>query len=333
MTMVVDFHAHLLERSVWERCAPHNVMTGWGSRPAAPEPGSVMEDVFRKMLDPGLHLEDMDRLGIDLEVLSSSTVIQGTAWAQPADALELDRRVNDAIAEWARRHPDRITGAFTMPLQDLEIALGELERCVDELGMRVVNLPVAVRGTYLSAPQFGTLWEEIARRELVVLVHPDGATDPWYQQYSLWNSVGQPVEEAKFLASLIYEGVLERLPELKIVVSHGGGYLPHYFGRLDRNVRMHPSSAVNISEPPSAYLRRLHYDTCLYEPTMLDALVDRVGASQIVMGADYPVGEPDPVGFVRRCERLSDEEAERVLGGTAVDLLGLASAAPRGARD
>ena len=319
--MNIDFHAHMLEPTVLERCASHNVMTGWGARPATPEPGSIMAGVFEKMLDPGLHIADMDRLEIDLEVLSSSTVIQGTAWAEPRTALELDRRVNDAISGWCERYPDRIAGAFTVPLQDVEMALEELRRCVDDLGMRVINLPVAVRGEYLSAPKFGELWAAIAERQLTALVHPDGAADPWYQQYSLWNSVGQPVEEAKFLASLIYEGVLDRFPSLKIVVSHGGGYLPHYFGRLDRNVRMHPASAVNISRKPSEYLLDLYYDTCLYEPAMLDALVDRVGASRIVMGADYPVGEPDPVGFVRRCPKLSREEMTSVLGGTAQKLL------------
>jgi aminocarboxymuconate-semialdehyde decarboxylase len=141
----------------------------------------------------------------------------------------------------------------------------------------------------------------------------------------MWNSVGQPIEEAKFIASLIYEGVLERLPELRIVMAHGGGYLPHYYGRLDRNVQAHPPSAVNLSRKPSTYLRDLYYDTCLYEPAMLDALVARVGADRLVMGSDYPVGDPDPVGFVERSPSLGPEETAAVLGGTLANLLGLAA--------
>jgi aminocarboxymuconate-semialdehyde decarboxylase len=168
------------------------------------------------------------------------------------------------------------------------------------------------------------LWEEIARRDLVVFIHPDGVRDPWFQRYSLWNSVGQPIEEARVLASLIYEGILEDFPGLRIIVSHGGGYLPHYYGRLDRNVHNMPESAVHISEPPSAYLRRLFYDTCVYEPSTLNALVAQVGADHLLMGSDWPVGEADPIAFVEGCADLSAGDREAILGGTAASMLGLA---------
>jgi aminocarboxymuconate-semialdehyde decarboxylase len=167
------------------------------------------------------------------------------------------------------------------------------------------------------------VWDAVAERDLIAFIHPDGTKDLWFQQYSMWNSVGQPIEEAKLIASLIYEGVLEQRPSLKIVVAHGGGYLPHYFGRLDRNVKAHPHSAVNISRRPSEYLRDLHYDTCLYEPAMLEALAARVGADRLVMGSDFPVGETDPVGFVTRCPSLSPDDVELVVGGTLAGLLGL----------
>ncbi|MBV9196954.1 MAG: amidohydrolase family protein [Solirubrobacterales bacterium] len=110
-------------------------------------------------------------------------------------------------------------------------------------------------------------------------------------------------------------------------MAHGGGYIPHYYGRLDRNVTAHPHSAANISGKPSAYLRSLYYDTCLYEPAMLEALVARVGAERIVMGSDFPVGEPDPVGFVQRCAALSGEAIDGVLGATLAGLLGLRASA------
>ena len=116
--------------------------------------------------------------------------------------------------------------------------------------MRVLQIPAAVHGTYLSDPSYHWVWDAVAERDLVAFMHPDGTRDLWFQQYSMWNSVGQPIEEAKFIASLIYEGVLEQRPGIKIVVAHGGGYLPHYFGRLDRNVKAHPHSAVNIARRP-----------------------------------------------------------------------------------
>jgi aminocarboxymuconate-semialdehyde decarboxylase len=275
------------------------------------------------MLRPDRHVEDMDRLGIAVELISTSTVVGGTSWADPATDLALCRRVNDAAAEWVSRYPKRMVGSCVLPLQDLDRALGELERAVEELGLRVVNAPAQVQGRYLGHSSLWPFWEAVAASDLVVFIHPEGVRDPWFQEYSLWNSVGQPIEETKCLASLIYEGLLERFPSLKIVVSHGGGYLPHYFGRLDRNVHNMPASTVNITRRPSEYLDLVYYDTCLYEPMVLDALVRRFGAERLVMGSDYPVGESDPLGFVDRCELLTEAERDQVKGGNAARLLGL----------
>lgn len=320
----IDAHAHMLERTAAEAGISHSVVTGFGARPLPPAaPGSAQEMAERAGYDPAAHVDMLDRLGLDAELVSSMTVMQGTSWAPPEVEHELNVRINDEIARWVTRHPTRMVGSFTLPLQSHERSLRELARCTDELGMTVVQLPAAVSGTYLSAPEYRWLWEAIAERRLTAFVHPDGTRDPWFQRYSMWNSVGQPIEEAKFIASLIYEGILEQLRALKIIIAHGGGYLPHYFGRLDRNVRAHPHSAVNISRRPSEYLRELHYDTCLYEPAMLEALVARVGADRLVMGSDYPVGESDPVGFVSRCSSLTPADVERIVGGTLAGLLGL----------
>ncbi len=328
----IDVHAHMLERTAAEAGVAHNVVTGFGARSMPPAaPGTAQANAERAGYDVERHVEMLDLLEIDAEVVSSMTVMQGTAWATPEQALELNQRVNDAIAGWAARYPARVIGSFTLPLQSLDLSLQELERCTGDFGMRILQLPAAVNGIYLSSPEYVALWEAVAERGLVVFVHPDGTRDPWFQNYSMWNSVGQPIEEAKFIASLIYEGILDRVPGLQIVMAHGGGYLPHYYGRLDRNVRAHPPSAVNISRPPSAYLRDLYYDTCLYESAMLEALVARVGADRLVMGSDFPVGDPDPVGFVERSTVLAPDETAAVLGGTVATLLGLtASSRERG---
>ena len=230
---------------------------------------------------------------------------QGTAWAEPEHQAELERRTNDAAAAWVAHAPDRFVGSFTLPLRSVDLALRELDRATDDLGLRVANLPAQCDGDYLGAPRFRPIWEAIAARGVVVFMHPDGARDPWFQEYSLWNSIGQPIEEAKLLASLILEGVLEQLPELRIVISHGGGFLPHYAGRLDRNVTNMPDSVRNISRRPSEYLRDLYYDTCVYDVSVLEALVERVGADRIVFGSDYPVaGEEDHLAFVQSARNL-----------------------------
>ena len=320
----IDLHAHMVEPEAVKQGVSHSVITGFGARalPTA-APGSAQEMAERAGHDPAEHIRMLDRLGLDAEVVSSMTVMQGTGWAAPELDDQLNRGINDEIARWVSEHPSRMIGSFTLPLQSEPLSRRELNRCCDELSMNVVQLPAAVAGSYLSAPSFRWLWDEIDRRGLVAFMHPDGTRDPWFQAYSMWNSVGQPIEEAKFIASLIYEGILEQLPGLRIVVAHGGGYLPHYFGRLDRNVKAHPHSAVNIAKRPSEYLTDLYYDTCLYEPAMLEALVARVGPDRIVMGSDFPVGDTDPIGFVARCPALAPDDVDRIIGGTLASLLGL----------
>jgi aminocarboxymuconate-semialdehyde decarboxylase len=322
--VIVDVHAHLLDGHALRVAGPQGAASGFGARPSVPPPGTRFAQINDLMLDPARQIAAMDERGVDVHLLSAILAVTPTGWASPEVALDLSRRYNDAIAEAVRAYPSRLVGSCILPLQDSGSALAELARADDELGLRVVQLPANVGGVYLGEPPFRPLWEEIARRGLVVFIHPDGVRDPWFQKYSLWNSVGQPIEEARVLASLIYEGLLEDLPELTIIVSHGGGYLPHYYGRLDRNVHNMPESTVHISQPPSAYLRRLFYDTCVYEPSTLSALVRQVGADHVLMGSDWPVGEADPIGFVQRCPELSDPgDRDAVLGQTAAALLGL----------
>jgi len=225
--------------------------------------------------------------------------------------------VGDAAARAAGS--GQVIGLATLPLKDLEASIAELDRAIAR-GFRGVALPAFADGDYLGAPRFEALWAGIEARSLPVFVHPDGARDPWYQEYALWNSVGQPVEEARFLASMILEGMLERHPGLRIIVSHGGGYLPHYFGRLDRNVTNMPDSVRHISRAPSEYLRDLYFDTCVYDVAVLDALIRRYGADHVVMGSDYPVGEREPVGFVRSAEGLGEAQLAAILGGNAARL-------------
>ncbi len=320
----IDFHAHVLEAEVLARTLPNSVFGAFGERPEAarPEPGSRMAAAHERMLHPELRLADMDERAVDVQVLSSSTVMQYTSWAEPSLQLELEARVNDTIAGLCRSRPDRFVGSFTLPLRDLSLAVGETERAVRELGLRVANLPAAVDGSYLGAPRFRPLWEAFRELGVVAFVHPDGVRDPWFQDYALWNSIGQSIEESKVMTSLILEGVLEDLPELRIVIAHGGGFLPHYFGRLDRNFRNRPGTARHIGKLPSEYLRGFFLDTCVYDPAVLAVLIDRVGPDRLVLGTDYPVGDPDPLAILHAAGLAGDELAA-VSGGNAAELLGL----------
>jgi len=318
-TPVIDFHAHYMVGDVLDTCHAHSPATGFGARPASP----AIVAAFDKMKDPARIIEDMDRMGITKMVLSSSTVLSPTSWAEPAIENAFVRRLNDVIADWQTRSPGRIIGSFVLPLQDMQLALKELVRAVDDLGLRVVNLPSHVRGVYLGDPSFQPFWEAVQDRDIVAFMHPEGETCAWFQQYGFWNSIGVSFEEAKFLGSMIFDGTLDRFPRLKIVVTHGGGYFPHNMGRLDRNAKNMPGNMKNISRLPSDYLRDLHYDTCLYDPTVLTALIKIVGFERLTLGSDYAVGDNDPVGFIKQCGDLSDAQKRMVLGGTAAALLAM----------
>jgi aminocarboxymuconate-semialdehyde decarboxylase len=221
-TPTIDFHAHFLVRPVLEECLPHSVATNRGHHQLPPH----LLALFEKMMSPRSVIDDMNRLRIDMSVISSAAVI--LYWAEPSIALRLAQQLNDTAAEWAAGSPKRLIGSFVLPLQDMDLALRELNRAVKDLGLKVANLPAEVRATYLGDTQFRPMWEAAQDLGVVVFMHPDGAKDPWFFQWGMWNSLGQSLEEAKFMASIIYEGILETYPKLKLVLAHGGGYFPQY---------------------------------------------------------------------------------------------------------
>lgn len=318
---VIDFHAHVLEPEALKQCATHSVATGFGARPMAP--GTPGFQLMAGMLDPETQIRDMDRKGISRSVISTATVIQSTWWAEPALAAELDRRANERIADWVRRYPARFTGSFTIPMHHMEAAIRELDYAVTKLGLRIANVSSNAGGAYLGDERFRKFWEAVAHHDLTVLIHPHGVSDPRFQKFALWNGVGQPIEETMAITSLIYEGIFEKFPGVKVVIVHGGGYLPHYSRRLDRNYTMHPISAQNIKKIPTEYLRCLYYDSCVYGNDVLEALIRRVGADRIVLGTDYPFGEDDPAGNIGKAEGISADTHRKILGETAAGILGL----------
>ena len=319
-SLVIDFHAHFLVREMLEQCLPHSVATNRGHHQLPPH----LFALFEKMMTPGSLIDDMDRLHIDMSVISSAAVLEPIHWAEPALALKLSQQLNDTAATWAANSPKRFIGSFVLPLQDMNLAMKEMQRAVNDLNLRVANIPAEVRGLYMGDSQFRPFWEAAQDMGIVTFMHPDGAKDPWFFQWGMWNSLGQSLEEAKFMASVIYEGILECYPGLKLVMAHGGGYFPHNMGRLDRNVKNAPHSMKNITRKPSEYLRNVYYDSCLYDPTVLSALVKVVGPDRILLGSDWPIGDGDPVGFVDRTADLGETDKQMIKGGRTAALVNLA---------
>ena len=322
LPLVVDFHVHSLHPEVFKASTNKTVFTGFGANPVAtPRPG--IENLMRRQYDPELELEDMDKRGVDMAVVTASTVQQGTSWADPQTDLELCMKCNDQAADWVARHPTRFVGSIVLPLQDVKRALGELERGVSALKLKVANIASNYNGKYMGHPEFHPFWEAVQALGVTVWIHPEGAKDPWFQNYALWNSLGQSIEETKCMASLIYEGVMTKYPELKIVMAHGGGYFPHYLGRVDRNTVNRPDTVRNTGgRTPSDFLRSFYYDTCVYDPKVFQVLLERAGADRLVMGSDYPVGEQDPVQWVRDTG-VTGEDLRKIVGGNAARLLGI----------
>ena len=308
----------MLDGRVFKACANKTVFSGFGASPVVePRPGAA--GLLARMMQPETEIEDMDARGIDISVITSSTVLQGTSWADPATDLELCKRCNDTTGDWVAKYPKRFVGGATLPLQDVGLALKELGR----LRFKVVNAGSSYNGTYLGDPTYAAFWEAVDELGLTVWIHPEGVRDPWFQRYALWNSAGQSIEEAKVMASLIYEGVMHRYPGLKVVIAHGGGYFPHYLGRMDRNHANRPDTVRNTGgRKPSDFLRAFHYDSCVYDPEVLKVLLARIGADRIVMGSDYPVGEKDPLAFVKS-SGAGENELQMICGGNAARLLGL----------
>jgi len=323
----IDVHAHLGVAEVTEWARPHAVQN-------QPPPADLVSDAARaqtaawvarvreRMSSLAVRCADMDRMGVDVQILSSMSVTTPTYWAPAAAGLAAEQRINDAIAAAVAAHPDRFRGMGGLPMQDTALAIKEMARCIDELGFIGFQIGACVAELELGDRNLWPFWEAAEARGVVIFIHPTGLTEARFAKWQIWNSIGQPLEEAMAMASLMYEGVLDAFPRLKICVAHGGGYLPYYIGRLDRNYTEKPLTRVKMQRSPSEYLKFFYYDSCLYDADPLRNLVRKIGADRIVVGSDYPVGDEDPVGFVRNCQGLTQDQKERILRGTAAELFG-----------
>jgi aminocarboxymuconate-semialdehyde decarboxylase len=268
-------------------------------------------------------LAAMDARRIDVAAVSPSPILFHTQW--PAELVTpLHRRVNDAMAKLGRAHPTRFAPLGTVPLQDIRAAVEELERAMS-LGLAGIEIETHAAGRNLDDPELRPLLAKAAELGAVIFLHPLAVLGAnRLRAFYLTNLIGNPTDTAVAVASLIFGGVLDALPDLKLVCAHGGGSTPALCGRWDHGSRVRPELA-HLSRLPSDALRQLHFDSLTHSPLALELLVRTVGADRIVLGSDYPydMGDPQAVERIERASFLAADERQRILGENARDLLSL----------
>jgi aminocarboxymuconate-semialdehyde decarboxylase len=269
-------------------------------------------------------LKDMDEQKVDVQVLSTHMPFIGYHLGA-GEGLALAREVNDEIAAAVRGNPTRLSGLATLPAQDVKSAIGELERSVAKLGLKGAALDTQVNGEQWDEPKFLPLFKAAESMGAVLFYHPQPQNNFLAQRirrHGLSNSLGVILDDAIVTAVLICGGVLEKCPDLKVCIAHGGGPACYAMGRLDRNWHGRPATR-GTSQPPSAYQKKLYYDTVVGSEEALRFLLDRVGADRVVLGSDWPFvpWHPSPVAWVQGLKSLTAEEKEKILWRNLAALL------------
>jgi len=284
--------------------------------------GSRFFGVTPAMTDVARRLEDMDRVGIDVEVVSIST--PNVFFAEGDRQADVARRLNDAYAELIARHPERFKGFASIPMDDADAALDELHRAIGTLKLSGVILLSNIRGRPLTDPRYRAFFEEANRMKACIFLHPMlPANAEAFREYVLGPLVGFPFDTTLAVASMCFDGMLRDLPDIRWIVGHLGGAIPYLMERLDNGWRDFAECRARIDQLPSVYLKRLYYDTVTFSPYTLGMARDLVGTDHMVMGSDYPhlLGSIDRA--VSSIDGLSVPEAEkqRVFSGTALAIL------------
>jgi aminocarboxymuconate-semialdehyde decarboxylase len=328
-SMIVDVHAHCVPPTFVDWIDRRGVDLGIRRRDT--ERGNIVEIAGRVTTAPlrsdlsavQTRIAAMDEMGVDVQVLSGW--IDLTAYElDPSVASEYARAHNDSLFEHASEYPDRFRAMATVPLQSPAGAAAELERAIGELGMVGIEIATTVDGVWLDRLDLDPLWESAAALGALVLLHP---MTPLHGvdlgRYFMDNAVGRPAETTIATAGLIFSGVFDRFPDLRMCVVHGGGFVPFQIGRMDRAFDIKPGlAASHLSRLPSDVLKTIYVDTVVHQPAVVSFLVNQIGADRILLGTDYPfeMGEDDPVRLIRSAPGLSVEQVDQILGGNALRL-------------
>jgi aminocarboxymuconate-semialdehyde decarboxylase len=346
--MKIDLHTHILPREWPDLDAKYGYAGFVRLEHYQPCCARMMigERVFREITDnvwdPQRRIEECDRTGVSMQVLSTVPVMF-SYWAKPADALDLSRRLNDHIAEIVRAHPTRFAGLGTIPLQDPDLAARELERCARELGLRGAQIGTHVDANEYCAPNecrnlddssLNVVWRTAEQLDAGIFVHPwDMLGKQRMPKYWLPWLIGMPAETALAICCMMFSGVFDRFPKLRVAFAHGGGAFPFTIGRIEHAFHVRPDLVAvdNKTNPRSYFARdgnaaRFYVDSLVHDRDALKLLLKLFGAERVALGSDYPfpLGEEHPGKLIESMDELSARDKTHLLSETAREFLRLA---------
>lgn len=327
-SITIDIHAHVGVGAAAEIVKPHlDLRTVPLSHFANAETTALNlkqegDIIARRPL--ASRLADLDAMGLDMQVILPPP--PQCYYTVPNEiSVKATRVLNDGIAEYCAQRPDRFIGFGSLPMMDAAEAVKELERCMAALKFKGVQILTTIAGKELSDPLFAPFWKRAEELGAVVVIHPNGFTHgDRFTRFYFSNVIGNPLETTVALHYLIFDGILERHPKLKILAVHGGGYLASYSGRIDHAWGARSDVHANLPHPPTTYLKRIYFDTVVFTPHQLAELVRVFGADKIVMGTDYPfdMADYEPIGHVVDTG-FDAATTAAICGGNAKTLLGL----------
>ncbi len=280
----------------------------------------------RTTWSPEARLADMDSLGVDVQILSTNAVFYN--YDKDAEAVAaMSRDSNDYVAQLTRDHPTRFAGLANLPMQDVSASIDELERSVTQLGLKGAMIGDHVNGKTFDDPEFLPFWKAAESLGAMILIHQGGPTivSPRSDKYHLPNSIGNLADRAVTFAAFVYGGVMDACPDLRVCLSHGGGYTCFGIGRMDRGWQVRPEAREHLSQPPSNYLNKFWYDTITHSEEALRYIIDSVGIDKVVFGTDWPYDMCTdwPVSWILGLDSLSQEEKDKILWKNLEELLGI----------
>ena len=330
--MRIDIHTHILPKE-WPDLKKKYGYGGWihldhhkTGCARMMKDNQFFREVESNLWDPEIRGNECDNYGIDVQVLSTVPVMF-SYWAKPEHGLDLSKLLNDHIASIVADQPRRFIGLGTLPMQEPSLAVSELERCVKELGLVGVQIGTNINGMNLSDDSLFEVFESAESLNAAIFIHP------WYMmgekdmiQYWLPWLVGMPAEISRAICSMIFGGIFERLPNLRVAFAHGGGAFPATIGRIDHGFSVRPDlCAVDNDKLPSTYLGKFWVDSLLHDRTALSYIISKVGMEKIALGTDYPfpLGELEPGSLIDEMEDLSADNKDMLYCRNALNWLGL----------